>query len=217
MELSLYLYWRVFGQSHICSSIISCLIIGAIFGSEDRALLVPPNIAPTDIIFTLIKILTVIFNCYCRHSLHNKQLEHLCPIKLLFQHLLPTMSQDISPDIEGWGDKHIVRQLTVSPAGNRAGQLTIERQHNVRGGMPSPGSPYKGQQRHPILRTILPGYIVLHYSDRLEEVRIKRLREMYHRKPWIGLGISTGDSPGSNNQKHESKFNPFELCFYWSV
>ena len=87
----LYLCGRVFGQSHICSSIISCLIIGAIFGSEDRALFVPTNIDPTNIIFTLIKILPGIFNHYCTHSLHHKEPETLVSNKTP----LPITSRDI--------------------------------------------------------------------------------------------------------------------------
>ena len=65
-----FLLGPVFGQRPICS-IISCLIIGAIFPSQDRALFVLPNIAPTNNI-----IFTVIQRDRCNHNHCNNYCYH---------------------------------------------------------------------------------------------------------------------------------------------
>ena len=128
MELSLYLYWRVFGQSHICSSIISCLIIGAIFPSQDRALFVLPNIAPTNnIIFTVIqrdRCNHKHCNNYCYHPLFvtDTYSGHFPSSQTQYQDFIKHSNTFVGWDWSGWRARHqshIVLQLTVSPSDPR--------------------------------------------------------------------------------------------------
>ena len=139
MELCLYLCGWVFGQSHICS-IISCLIIGAIFGSEDRALFVLPNITLTAIIFTVIKLFSIIIAVSALKiawTLESTRASLSTPLS----YYLWGISQHFI--WEWWvrwraGWSHIVRQLTVSPSWHRTSRRTIDnwtRTQYKRGGL----------------------------------------------------------------------------------
>ena len=125
--LSLYLLGPVFGQRPICS-IISCLIIGAIFPSQDRALFVLPNIAQpttssslsskeTDATTSIaIIIATILF------LLQILTLAIFPLLKPKYQDFIKHSNTFVGWDWSGWQaqhQSHIVLQLTVSPSDPR--------------------------------------------------------------------------------------------------